>query len=135
MKKISALLSSLSLVVPALMAIQGCNALNPACGSARPRPIMGAISPTSVTFEQVQKGAVITVYGSQFVSSSVGVVNATSLATVVVNSTQLQITLTTVPIPAAGTATVAVNTPSGNTGDLGCTSGGTSASQILTITP
>jgi hypothetical protein len=29
---------------------------------------------------------------------------------------------------------VTVNTPSGNTGDLGCTSGGTSAALILTIT-
>ena len=34
----------------------------------------------------------------------------------------------------AGTAKVAVNTPSGNSGSLGCTSGGTSHALVLTIT-
>jgi hypothetical protein len=29
---------------------------------------------------------------------------------------------------------VTVNTPSGNSGDLGCTSGGTSTALVLTIT-
>ncbi|MGB6802796.1 MAG: hypothetical protein WBE31_11030, partial [Candidatus Sulfotelmatobacter sp.] len=62
------------------------------------------------------------------------VINGTKLSTVVTSSTQLQATLTTAVISAFGTAEVAVNTPSGNTGDLGCTSGGTSASLVLTIT-
>ena len=72
-------------------------------------------------------------YGSQFVSSSVVVINGTTLTTVVTNSTELQVTITTALISAPGTASVTVNTPSGNSGDLGCTSGGTSAALVLTI--
>src|SRR5208337_5563727 len=37
-------------------------------------------------------------------------------------------------ISTPGTASVTVNTPSGNSGDLGCTSGGTSSALVLTIT-
>jgi hypothetical protein len=36
-------------------------------------------------------------------------------------------------ISAPGTAKVTVNTPSGNSGSLGCTSGGTSHVLVLTI--
>jgi hypothetical protein len=36
-------------------------------------------------------------------------------------------------ISAPGTAKVTVNTPSGNSGSLGCTSGGTSHALVLTI--
>ncbi|MGA7319813.1 MAG: hypothetical protein WBW98_04840 [Candidatus Sulfotelmatobacter sp.] len=83
---------------------------------------------------QQPQGFVLVVYGSQFVSSSVGVINGTALSTVVTSSTQMQVTLTTAVISAPGTASVTVNTPSGNSGDLGCTSGGTSSALVLTIT-
>jgi hypothetical protein len=82
----------------------------------------------------VQGGLLLTANGSQFVSASVVLVNGTSLATTVSSSQQLQATVTTAVVPAAGTASVTVNTPSGTTGDLGCSSGGTSAALTLTIT-
>ncbi|MGA9447074.1 MAG: hypothetical protein WBV26_11545 [Candidatus Sulfotelmatobacter sp.] len=136
MKRGSAFLRPLSALLLALLVFQACNALNPACGSARPAPIIGSLSASTITLSQVQQpqGFVLVVYGSQFVSSSVGVINGTALSTVVTSSTQLQVTLTTAVISAPGTASVTVNTPSGNSGDLGCTSGGTSSALVLTIT-
>jgi hypothetical protein len=73
------------------------------------------------------------VSGSQFVSSSVVVVNATTLSTLVTSSQQMQATITTDLISAPGAVSVTVNTPSGNSGNLGCTSGGTSRALVLTI--
>jgi hypothetical protein len=73
------------------------------------------------------------VSGSQFVSSSVVVVNATTLSTLVTSSQQMQATITTDVISAPGAVSVTVNTPSGNSGNLGCTSGGTSRALVLTI--
>jgi len=128
---LTGLLSMLALAVPVF---QACNALNPACGSARPAPAIASLSSSSITFAQVQQGFLLTVNGSQFVSSTVGVINGTSLSTLVTSSTQLQITLTPAVISAPGTANVTVNTPAGTTGDLGCTSGGTSSALVLTIT-
>jgi len=122
-------------VALALSCLPGCsNALNPLCGSARPVPLIGSLSPSSMGFAQVMQGAVLTVNGSHFVSSSVVIINGTTLATTVVNSNQLKVTITTGLIPKPGTFDVTVNTPSGNTGDLGCSSGGTSAALVLTIT-
>jgi len=136
MKRGSAFLRPLSALLLALLVFQACNALNPACGSARPAPIIGSLSASTVMLSQVQQpqGFVLVVYGSQFVSSSVGVINGTALSTVVTSSTQLQVTLTTAVISAPGTASVTVNTPCGNSGALGCTSGGTSSALVLTIT-
>ena len=122
-------------VVLALSCLPGCsNALNPLCGSARPAPLIGSLSPSSMDFAQVQRGAVLTVNGSHFVSSTVVVINGTTLATTVLNTTQLQVTITTGLISAPGTFDVTVKTPSGNSGDVGCTSGGTSSVLALTIT-
>jgi hypothetical protein len=123
----------LSTILLVLLVLQGCNALNPFCGSARPAPIIGSLSITTITFAEVQKGFLLTVKGSDFVSSSVVVINGTTLKTTATSSQQLQATITTAVISAAGTASVTVNTPSGNSGDLGCTSGGTSRALILTI--
>jgi hypothetical protein len=134
MKPISVLLRVLSALLLALLFFPGCNALNPACGSARPAPIIGSLSPTTITFDQVQQGVVLTVNGSQFVSSSVVVINGTALSTTEVSTQQLQVTITTALISGPGTASVKVNTPGGTTGNLGCTSGGTSSSLVLTIT-
>jgi len=123
----------LSALLVALVVFQGCNALNPLCGSVRPAPIIGSLSSSTVTFAEVQKGFLLTVNGSHFVSSSVVVINGTTLSTLATSSQQLQATITTAVISAAGTASVTVNTPSGNSGNLGCTSGGTSRALVLTI--
>jgi hypothetical protein len=133
MKRIGAFLR-LSAPLLALLVFQACNALNPLCGSARPSPKIGSLSASTITLVQVQPGFVLNVYGSQFVSSSVVLINGTTLTTLVTSSTQLQVTITTAVISAAGTANVTVNTPSGNSGDLGCSSGGTSSALVLTIT-
>jgi hypothetical protein len=134
MKRIRAFLRPLSALLLALLVFQGCNALNPLCGSARPAPIIGSLSPNTTTFAEVQQGLLLSVDGSQFVSSSIVVINGTTLSTKVKSSKELQVTITTALISAPGTANVVVNTPSGNSGDLGCTSGGTSRALVLTIT-
>ena len=126
-------LRSISVLLLGVLALQGCNALNPLCRSARPAPIIGSLSSGTITFAQVQAGFVLTVSGSQFVSSSVVVVNATTLSTLVTSSQQMQATITTDVISAPGAVSVTVNTPSGNSGNLGCTSGGTSRALVLTI--
>jgi hypothetical protein len=46
----------------------------------------------------------------------------------------LQVTITNSLISDPGTASVTVHTPAGNSGNLGCTSGGTSHALVLTIT-
>jgi len=134
MSRISALLRPLSALLLALLAFQGCNALNPLCGSARPAPVISSLSPSAITLAEVQQGFLLTVNGSQFVSSSVVLINGTTLSTEVTSSRQLQVTITTALISTLGTASVTVKTPSGNSGDLGCTSGGTSLALVLTIT-
>ena len=94
--------------------------------------MIGSLSATTITFAEVQQGFLLTVNGSQF--SSVVVINGTTLTTNVMSSQQLQVTITTAVISAPGTASVTVQTPSGNTGSVGCTSGGTSSALALTIT-
>jgi len=132
-KAISALWGPVSVLLLALLIFQGCNALNPLCGSARPAPVIGSLSASTITLSQVQHGFPLTVSGNHFVSSSVVVINGTTLSTVVTSSEELQVTITTALISAPGTANVTVQTPSGNSGDLGCVSGGTSQTLVLTI--
>ncbi|HLZ44039.1 MAG TPA: IPT/TIG domain-containing protein [Candidatus Sulfotelmatobacter sp.] len=118
----------------ALLLLSGCNnTLNPLCGSARPAPVIGSLSPSTVSFSQIQSGTTITVDGSNFVSSSQVVVNSTPLAATVVSSTQLKVKLTSDVISGPGTAKIQVSTPAGNSGDLGCTSGGKSSTLMLTV--
>jgi hypothetical protein len=124
---------ALSVILFAGLVLPGCSSLNPLCGSARPAPIIASLSPDSVTYTQVQQGFLLSVNGSQFVSSSVVVINGTTLSTTVTSSQLLQVTVTTSVIPGPGTASVTVSTPSGTSGDLGCTSGGTSSALQLTI--
>jgi len=133
-KTLTAYLQPLSMLLLGLLVFQGCNALNPLCGSARPAPVIASLSPSTITFAEVQQGILLTVNGTQFVSSSVVVINGTTLSTMVISNQQLQVTLTTDVITAPGTASLTVNTPSGNSGDVGCTSGGTSHALVLTIT-
>ena len=117
-----------------LLILSGCGALNPLCGSARPAPVLSSLSATTITFSQVQAGFVLTLTGKEFVASSVVIVNGATLITTVQSSVQLQVTIATDVITGPGTATVTVKTPSGNSGNLGCTSGGTSSPLTLTIT-
>jgi hypothetical protein len=86
-----------------------------------------------MSFAQVQQGSVLIVNGSHFVSSSEVVINAQVLSTTVVSSQQLEVTLTTGVISGPGPVNVTVHTPSGNSGDLGCTSGGNSSLLVLTV--
>ena len=79
----------------ALLFLPGCNALNPLCGSSRPAPVIGALSATTVTFAQIQQGFVLTVTGKDFVSSSVVIINGTTLSTIVQSNQQLQVTIPT----------------------------------------
>ncbi len=134
MKQVGTFLRTFGATLLVLLVLQSCNSLNPACGSARPAPTIGSLSISTITLAQVQQGFVLTVNGNHFVSATVGVINGTTLTTLVTSSTQLQVTITAAVISTPGTASVTVNTPSGNSGDLGCTSGGTSGALVLTIT-
>jgi IPT/TIG domain len=113
--------------------VPACNSLNPLCSSARPAPVLKSISPTTMTFSQLPPSFTLTATGSSFVSSSVVVFNGANLPTTVVSSSQLTVAVTPAMIPAAGSFPVSVNTPAGTSGDLGCSSGGTSSSQTLTV--
>ncbi len=121
-------------VLLAFLSLPGCNnTLNPLCGSSRPAPLIGFLSPGSLTFDQVQQGAELIVNGSQFVASSEVMINGTVLSTTVLSSQQLKVTLSTGLITGPGTVQVTVHTPSGSSGDLGCSSGGNSSVLMLTI--
>jgi hypothetical protein len=134
MKRISRFLPSFVLLLCAMLVLQACNSLDPLCGSARPAPDIASLSPSTVTFAQVQQGLVMTVNGTHFVASSVVLINGTAQTTQVLSSTQLQVALSDAVITTTGTASVTVNTPGGNSSDIGCTSGGTSHALTLTIT-
>jgi hypothetical protein len=126
--------SRLWLLAFSILFLSGCNnTLNPLCGSARPAPVIGSLSPSTISFSQVQQGTVLTVNGSQFVSSSEILINGKALSATVSSSQQLTVTLTTGVISGPGSVNVSVLTPSGNSGDLGCTSGGKSSVLVLTV--
>jgi hypothetical protein len=116
-----------------LLVLPGCKSLNPLCGSSRPSPVLNSISPATMVFAQLPPSFTLTATGSNFVASSVVIFNGATLATTVVSSTELTVTITSDMIPAAGSFTVQVQTPAGNSGDLGCSSGGTSGGQTLTV--
>ena len=134
MKSISTSMRPFCALLLAVLILQGCNALNPLCRSARPAPVLNSLSATSITFAEVQSGFVLTLTGSDILASSVVVINGTTLSTQILSSTQARVTIDTTLIPAPGTANVTIKTPSGNSGDLGCSSGGTSHALVLTIT-
>ena len=101
-----------SLVLPGLFVLSllaGCNnTLNPLCGSARPVPVIGSLSPSTIPFTQIQSGTTLTVNGSNFVSSSQVVINKTPLSATVVSAQELQVKLTTDVISGPGSVTVKV---------------------------
>ena len=123
-----------SLLVLGTVLLSGCNnTLNPLCGSARPVPVIGSISPATISFADVQQGVTLTVNGSNFVSSTQVVIDSTPIGATVVSDSLLKVKLSTAVITAPGQVKVMVQTPSGNSGDLGCTSGGNSSVLTLTV--
>jgi hypothetical protein len=127
-------LSFACLLVLSLAFLLGCNnTLNPLCGSARPAPLIGSLSPSTVTFAQVQQGVMLTVNGSNFVSSTELLINSTPLGVTVVSDQVLKVKLTTGVVSGPGAVKVAAMTPSGNSADLGCSSGGKSSVLVLTV--
>ncbi len=123
----------LSVIVLASLFLPGCNALNPLCGSARPVPVIASLSADSITLAQAQQGFLLTVTGKEFVASSVVLINGSAQTTSVQSSSELQVTIPVDLFSAPGTAAVSVQTPSGNSGKLGCDSGGTSSALTLTV--
>jgi hypothetical protein len=122
------------LVTIAVLFLPGCsNTLNPFCGSARPAPLIGSLSPSTISFSKVEQGTMLVVNGSQFVSSSQVVIDGKALGATVSSSQQLKLMLTTGVISGPGSVNVSVLTPSGNSADLGCTSGGKSSVLVLTV--
>jgi hypothetical protein len=122
------------LLVLGISMLSGCsNTLNPLCGSARPAPVIGSISPSSINFSDLQQGVTLTINGSQFVSSTQVVINTTPVSATVVSAQQLKVKLSTAVISEPGQVKVMVQTPSGNSGDVGCTSGGNSSVLMLTV--
>ena len=121
-------------VLIVLLLLPGCNALNPLCGSARPVPILNSISPKMMMFSQVPASFVLTATGGKFVSSSVVIFNGATLTTSVDSSLQLTVTITSSMITGPGAYNVLVRTPPGNSGNVGCSSGGTSSTLTLTVT-
>jgi len=118
----------------AVLFLPGCNnTLNPFCGSARPVPMIGSLSPSTVDFAQVQQGLTLTVKGAQFVAASQVEINGKPLATSVVSNAVLKVTLSTGVISAPGAVNVVVHTPSGGSGDVGCSSGGDSTALTLMV--
>src|SRR5579864_6124486 len=91
------------LVALALFTLAGCsNTLNPFCGSARPAPLIGSLSPSSLSYSQVQQGSALVVNGSQFVASTIVLVNGKPLATSVVSNGKLKVMLTSGVISGPG---------------------------------
>jgi len=121
-------------VLFAIVVFAGCGALNPFCGSARPKPVLTALVPNTATLAQVESGFLVTLNGSRFVSSSVVLWNGAALPTTIKSNTQLEVTITTKQISAAGTGSLVVHTPANTSGDLGCDSGGNSQALTFTVT-
>lgn len=117
-----------------IMFLAGCGALNPFCGSARPKPGLTSLEPNPASLAQVEQSLLLTVNGSHFYSNSYLLWNGEALPTTVVSSTQLQATITTTQISSPGTAQIVVHTPANLSGDLGCDSGGNSEPLTFTVT-
>jgi hypothetical protein len=125
---------TLAALLVAVLFLAGCNnTLNPFCGSSRPVPLIGSLSPSSVDYSQIQQGMVLTVKGSHFVAASQVLINGEPLSTSVLSDAQLKVTLSSGIISGPGAVNVVVHTPSGGSGDVGCSSGGNSSTLMLTV--
>jgi hypothetical protein len=133
MKPGSQIQKSLFALLLGIMFLVGCAALNPFCGSARPKPGLTSVAPNPASLAQVEQGLLLTVNGSHFYSNSYVLWNGAGLPTTVMSSTQLQATITTTQISFPGTAQIAVHTAANLSGDLGCDSGGNSGALTFTV--
>jgi IPT/TIG domain-containing protein len=124
---------SLVLVILASLALPGCSAINPLCGSSRPSPVLTSIKPTTVTDAQVQATFTLNLTGSHFVAASIVKINNVQVATNVTSSTTIKATVGPATISGPGSFNVWVSTPAGNSGNLGCDSGGNSSQAALTV--
>jgi len=125
---------TLAALLVAVLFLPGCNnTLNPFCGSARPVPLIGSLSPSTMDYSQIQQGVVLTVKGSHFVAASQVLINGQPLSTSVLSDAQLKVTLSSGIISGPGAVNVVVHTPSGGSGDVGCSSGGNSSTLVLTV--
>ena len=124
---------SLAPVLAGIMGLSACGGLNPLCGSSRPVPVLTTISPTTVTEAQLKGTFILNATGSQFVAASVLVVNGKNVATTVSSSTSMKAQIGPANLSGPGDYGVWVNTPAGNSGDLGCSSGGSSSQTSLTV--
>jgi len=124
---------SVVILVGTIVPLSGCNAINPVCRSARPSPVLTSIDPTSVSYSDVQQTFTLNIAGSRYVAASVAVIDSVQLATVVTSSTTITATVGPTDIKSPGTVQVWVFTPAGNTGDLGCSSGGNSSKTSLIV--
>jgi len=86
-----------------------------------------------MSFADVQQGSTLTVNGSHFVAATQVVINSTPLSATVVSDQQLKVKVSTAVVSAPGQVKVMAQTPSGNSGDLGCSSGGNSSVLMLTV--
>lgn len=120
-------------VLLVLLLLPGCNALNPLCGSARPVPVLNSIYPSTMMLSQLPGSFVLTATGGKFVSSSVVIFNGATLTTSVNSSFQLTVSITSSMITGPGAYNVRVRTPAGNSGNVGCSSGGTSSTLTFTV--
>lgn len=120
-------------LVVLILLLPGCGALNPLCGSARPLPVLNSVSPATIAFSQLPAALPLTLKGDKFVSSSLVMFNGTTLPTTVNSNSQLTGFVTSSLITGPGNYNVEVQTPAGNSGDLGCTSGGKSAVMTVTV--
>jgi hypothetical protein len=118
----------------AIMFLDGCGAVNPFCGSARPKHVLTSLAPNSASLNEVQQSLLLTVNGSHFYSSSIVLWNGGALPTTVMSSTQLQAMIATTQISSPGTGQIVVHTPANLSGDLGCDSGGNSNILNFTVT-
>jgi len=125
---------SIALPLLAVLTLPGCSAINPLCSSTRPVPALTSIAPTSVTEAQVKGTFILNLTGSHFVGASVVVINKVQVTTDVTSSTTIKATVGPADVGAAGAYGVWVNTPAGNSGNLGCSSGGSSGQATLTVT-
>jgi hypothetical protein len=95
--------------------------------------MIGSLSPSSVDFVQMQQGLTLTVRGAKFVAASQVEINGKPLATAVVSDAVLKVTLSSGVISGPGAVSVMVHTPSGGSGDVGCSSGGDSTALSLMV--
>jgi hypothetical protein len=116
----------------AVVFLVGCGALNPFCGSARPKPGLTSLEPNPASLAQVEQGLLLTVNGGHFYSNSYLLWNGEALPTTV-SSTQLQATITTTQISSPGTAQIVVHIPAYLSGDIVCDSGGYSEALTFTV--